>query len=88
MIEVQTVVIASLIVTEALLTWRIYSLERRMMSVMKHFVSAKDFLGQIKDGVAKYHDIVDHIAKNGLDVKVKHETLGNFELSINKKEAT
>lgn len=80
--DIQTIIIASLIVTEVALTWRIWKLERRMMQTMKHFVDAKDFLGHIKDVLSKYRGVAENITENGLDIKLKSEKFGELELNI------
>ena len=83
-VDAQTVVIGSLIITEIVLTWRIWRLERQMMSVMQHFIKAKDFLGHIKDSISDYKGVAESITKNGLDVKLNSDKLGSFELNIKK----
>ena len=85
--EMTNLAIGTLIVTEVILAWRIWRLERRMLAVTKHFVAAKDFLGEIRAGLDKYHDVVGHITKNGLDIKVKSERFGELELHIKGTEA-
>lgn len=71
-------------VAEVVLAYRVWRLERRMMQVMQHFIKAKDFLGGIEKHVREYRGIVDHVAKNGIDVTAKHPTLGEFKLTIHK----
>lgn len=80
--DIQFITIVTLVVTEIALTWRIWKLERRLMQTMRHFVDAKDFLGHIKEVLGKYRGVAENITENGLDIKLKSEKLGEFELNI------
>lgn len=85
--DIQTVTIITLVVTEIALTWRIWKLERRLLAVTSHFVDAKNFLGEISRVVDKYHGVVEAVTKNGIDIKLRSEKLGEFELNIKGTEA-
>jgi hypothetical protein len=83
--ETQTlyiIVIVILIGADLLLAWRIARLERRMMETVQHFVGAKDFLGKIAKTLSNYKGVAEGITKHGLDIKLKSEKLGEFELNI------
>ncbi len=89
MIDTQTIVIATLVVTEAGLIYQIATLKHQMKAATKHFATAKDFLGLIQKALERYEPLVERIQQSGLDLTINSEKFGKLEIHLKgNKEAT